>query len=151
VLEALGLVVTGDRETPVNCLVSDFTLRNGVATARTTALDTPDTLVVGSGNFNFAAETIYVDLTPYDKTPTVLTLHVPVHVRGTFADPQLGISKAAIARKLAESAVLGVLLPPIGELLPFVDLGLGHDNACRKAFSVVDATRRAAAQGAAVR
>lgn len=137
VLEALGIVATGDRPLPVNCLVADFNLHDGVATTRAAVLDTTDTLVVGSGNFNFAGETIYLDFKPYDKTLTLFTLRTPVQVRGTFAHPTIKLSPQGIEQKVASGVVLGVLLPPLGALLPFIDVGLGHDNACKRAFTTV--------------
>lgn len=137
VLEALGLLATGDRETPVNCLVSGFNLRQGVATVGVGALDTTDTLVTVSGNFNFAAETIYLDVVPYDKSFTFLTLHTPVDVRGTFAKPSYSFNKTKIAERIGAAVVLGVLLPPVGELLPFIETGLGKDNACARAFTAL--------------
>ncbi len=133
VVQALGLLTSGDRPVPINCLASRFDLRDGVATASTPLLDTTDTVVVGKGNFNFAAETIYVDLTPYHKHFAPLTLRTPIELRGTYANPIIRLSEAGIAERLGTALALGVLAPPAA-LLPFVDLGLGEDNACSRAF-----------------
>jgi uncharacterized protein involved in outer membrane biogenesis len=135
VLQAIGLVATGDQPVPINCMVARFDLQKGLATARTLMLDTTDTLIVGKGNFNFAAETLYVDFDPYHKHFTPLTLRTPIEVRGTFAKPDIRVSTTSIVERLGAAIGLGVLLPPIGALLPLVDTGLGPDNACRRAFS----------------
>lgn len=137
VLKALGLLATGDQPVPVNCLVSDFDLRHGVATTQTAVLDTTDTLITGRGNFNFPAETIYVELVPYHKTLTLFTLNTPIEIRGTFAEPTVRLNPGGIGGKVAAGAILGVLLPPVGALLPFIDLGLGHDNVCARAFTAL--------------
>lgn len=135
VLQAVGLLATGDKPVPINCMVARFDLDKGVATAKTLVLDTTDTLIVGKGNFNFSAETLYVDFDPYHKHFTPLTLRTPIEVRGTFGKPSIAVSKTSIAERLGAAIGLGVLLPPVGALLPLMDTGLGPENACRRAFT----------------
>jgi uncharacterized protein involved in outer membrane biogenesis len=138
VLQGLGLMSKSNAPVPINCLVAGFDIRDGVATAKTAVLDTPDTLIVGKGNFNFDAETIYLDLTPYHKHARLFTLSAPVQVRGTFAKPALDIEKAGLAQQLGAALGLGVLIPGAGALLPFIDTGLGPQNACRRSLAGID-------------
>jgi hypothetical protein len=70
VLQAAGLASSGDRPMTVGCLASRFDLKSGVATATAFILDTDDSTLVGAGNFNFAAETMSVDLTRITSTST---------------------------------------------------------------------------------
>jgi uncharacterized protein involved in outer membrane biogenesis len=112
VLKALGLVATS--ELPARCLIGVYDMAGGIATSRTTILDTPATLSVGSGNFNFHDETIYFDIRPYTKRATLLNSQLGVTVRGTFAKPALGVAA-----------------------LPLVDLGIGENDACARAFALV--------------
>jgi uncharacterized protein involved in outer membrane biogenesis len=127
VLKRLGLVA--QRVESVRCLIGIFDMAGGVATSRATVLDTPDTLSVGTGNFNFHDETSYFDITPLPKDATLLNALAPVTVRGTFAKPALGISGPAFAGNLAVSAMR--------DLLPLGDLGLGPHDACAKSFDLV--------------
>ena len=135
VLQAIGVSSKSNRDVPVSCLIGDFELDGGVATSRTTLLDTSGTLSLGTGDFNLADETIYFDITPYPKHFTLLDTQLPVEVRGTFAKPDLRLSPMSIAGKLA--AGLGVVLPTGGKIPRFVDLGLSEHGACARSLDAL--------------
>jgi uncharacterized protein involved in outer membrane biogenesis len=134
VLGALGVYVLGGKPVQINCFVSRFYIKQGIATATTLLFDTDNETVVGEGNVNFADETPYLRLVPYNKSFTVVTLRSPVDVRGTFKKPRYHIEAAGLAARLGAAVGLGVLFPPAA-LLPLVDTGLGDNNACSKAFA----------------
>jgi uncharacterized protein involved in outer membrane biogenesis len=134
VLGALGVYVSGDRPVPIECLVSRFDIKDGVATATTLLFQTANTTVVGAGNINFASETIYLTLTPYNRGVAPISLRTPVDVQGTFAKPTYHLHTGKLIARLGAAVGLGVLFPPAA-LLPLVDVGLGDQNACRKAFA----------------
>ncbi len=54
--------------------------------------------------------------------------------------PSIGPSPADLGPRAAAASVLGVLLTPLGALIPTIQLGLGEDNDCR---SLVSTIRRA--------
>src|SRR5258707_10052452 len=56
VLGALGVYVSGDKPVPINCLVSRFAIRDGLASVSTLLVDTDDTQITGEGDINFASE-----------------------------------------------------------------------------------------------
>jgi AsmA family protein len=134
VLGALGVYVSGDRPVQIDCLVSRFDIKQGVATATTLLFDTKDDTVVGKGNANFADETLYLHLAPYNKSFTTVSLHTPVDVRGTFGKPDYHLEIGGLAARLGAAVGLGVLFPPAA-LLPLIDTGLGEKNACSKAYA----------------
>jgi uncharacterized protein involved in outer membrane biogenesis len=133
VLQALGIDMAAGKPVPVACVVAQFELRNGVATARALMLDSEPSVLVGAGNFNFAAETIYLDLTPHHKHFSPTNLGAPIELRGTFADPQIGISKANILQRLGNWLDSDRVAPPPA-LMPLIDAGLGEGNACDRSF-----------------
>ncbi|HKW53836.1 MAG TPA: AsmA family protein, partial [Stellaceae bacterium] len=98
VLDALGLD-SGARTVPVNCLISRFSLKQGVVTASTLLLDTAATTLRGQGTVNFGAETVYVDLTPHHKQVTATTVSTPVEVRGTYAGVTIRPGTASIVER----------------------------------------------------
>jgi uncharacterized protein involved in outer membrane biogenesis len=132
VLGALGVYVLGGKPVQINCFVSRFDIKQGTATAATLLFDTVNETIVGEGNVNFADETPYLRLVPYNKSFTVVTLRSPVDVRGTFKKPQYHIEAGGLAARLGAAVGLGILFPPAA-LLPLVDTGLGDNNACSKA------------------
>ncbi len=133
-LAAIGVYVSGDKPLPINCLVSRFAIRDGVATASTLLFDTELTLVTGAGNVNFGDETLYLTLKPYNKSPTLVSLHAPVDIGGTFAKPAFHVHTGEIVARLGAAVGLGVLFPPAA-LLALADTGLGEHNACSKAYA----------------
>jgi AsmA family protein len=134
VLGALGVYVLGGKPVPINCFVSRFDIKQGIATATTSLFDTANETIVGEGNINFADETFYLRLVPYNKSFTVVTLRSPVDVRGTFKKPQYHIEAGGLAARLGAAVGLGILFPPAA-LLPLIDTGLGDNNACSKAYT----------------
>jgi AsmA family protein len=134
VLGALGVYVAGDKPVPINCLVSRFDIKSGVATASTLVLDTPDTNIAGSGNLNFASETIYLSLTPRNKSLTAVSLRTPVDIQGTFGKPAFNVEAGGLAARLGATIGLGIVFPPAA-ILPLVDIGLGESNTCSAAYA----------------
>jgi AsmA family protein len=134
VLESLGVLLTGDQPLPINCFVSHFNIKQGVATASTFVFDTAETNVVGAGNINFDSETLYLDLKPDNKHPTPLSLRTPIEVRGTFRKPSFGVNPTGILARLGAAVGLGIAFPPAA-ILPLIDTGLGPQNACSRAYA----------------
>jgi uncharacterized protein involved in outer membrane biogenesis len=134
VLSALGVYLSGDRPVPINCLASRFAVKQGVATATTLIVDTDADTIVGKGNANFADETLFLDFDPYNKHLRLVSLRTPVEIRGTFAKPAFHIEAGKLVQRIGEALGLGVLFPPAA-LVPLIDTGLGHGNACAKAYA----------------
>ena len=130
VLQALGLYASDGQPVPVNCVVTLFDIKNGVATAAL-RLDGADTMLVGGGTVNFAAETIYGDIMPHHKRVTPLTQRRPAELRGTFAHPTLGLGAASIVERPGGTIGLDNVAPPPPSL---VAAGLGENNACAGAL-----------------
>jgi uncharacterized protein involved in outer membrane biogenesis len=132
VLGALGLD-GGVRAMPVSCIVSHFNLKRGVASAATLLLDTPEATLLGQGNVNFGAETIYLDITPHHKQVTPTTLSTPVEVRGTYAGVTIRPAAASIVERMS-AAIEPDIHPPPATLQALTDIALGENNACATAF-----------------
>jgi AsmA family protein len=133
-LGALGVYARGDKPTKINCVVSRFGIKTGIATATTFLVDTDQDVITASGNLNFADETIVLDLKPYNKSVTAVSLRTPVDVRGTFAKPAYHLETGNLIARLGAAVGLGVAFPPAA-LLPLIDTGLGDDNACSRAYA----------------
>jgi uncharacterized protein involved in outer membrane biogenesis len=141
VLESLGWWVQGDAPLPVNCLVTQLDVAEGIATASTFLFDTTDALIQGAGNVNVADETIAMDLVPRHKKPVALTFRTPIHIRGTFGKPDVSLDPATLGARIAASVGLGVLAPPAA-LLPLIKTGLGDVSACSTAFAAAEEKQR---------
>ncbi len=127
----VGTLVAEQKDTAVmNCLASDFDIKQGVATSRTLLVDTEYSTVFGEGNIDFSTETLGLLIAPKPKSVT-LNVAVPVQVGGTLANPIFGLEKVAAARKAAGVlALVGGLAFPPAALLGLGEMGAGDDHPC---------------------
>jgi uncharacterized protein involved in outer membrane biogenesis len=133
-LSALGLYVARDKPVSIICLVSRFAIKQGVATATTLMVDTDTDTIVGRGNMNFADEALLLELEPYSKHPSIVSPRAPVEIQGTFGKPTFHVEFGKLIQRVGEALGLGGLSPPAA-LVTLTDTGLGHDNACSKAYA----------------
>ncbi len=102
------LVSTGGADiSNLNCVVSRFAIKDGVATARGLVIDTPGATILGSGQVNLATERLELRFEPSAKETNLVNLAVPVNLGGTLAAPKASPDAAAVAVGVA-GAVVGV-------------------------------------------
>jgi hypothetical protein len=89
--------------------------------------------LLGQGNINFGAETIYVDITPHHKEVSAATLSTPVEVRGTYAGVTIRPAAPSIVERMS-AAIAPAIRPPTPALQALTDIALGENNACTTAF-----------------
>jgi len=114
--------------TEVNCFIGRFGLKNGVATATTLLLDTPDIQMVGTGSINLRNDTIDIDVQPHPKRHKLIELGTPFSITGSLSDPKY-TSRGTGMRAVGETVLLGQNL--LGTLVNLVtDGGKDTDNPC---------------------
>ncbi len=143
-LSALGI----PNQAKIDCFVTDLPLNNGMVDTKALLLDTNEARVTGSGTIDFRDQTLNYALTTRSKHFSVGSLPGPIDITGKLGDPSIRPGTEVVARAGA-AAGLGVLLTPLGALLPTIQFGVGNDNACTKAeaeenqpIHVPHATRR---------
>lgn len=138
ILEAMGLnvgslIVTqifGDRQVRLNCLASDFSVKDGLMQARTFVVDTEDAIIGVEGQINLARETLGLTIRPESKGLRVISLRSPLHVRGTFKQPDVGVDKGVVALKAGAATLLGTLATPLAALLALINPGPDQESPC---------------------
>ncbi len=120
--------------TTVNCLVSRFLVKNGIATSRALLFDTDLVTVAGTGKVDLGSERLDLTLLPRPKNASLLSLAVPINVRGTLAAPTAAPDTAAVAKKVAVG-VVGSLINPLAILVPLVSAGSADENPCVAALA----------------
>ncbi len=136
---ALGLPT----RTPVRCMVGDFGLAQGQLGIRTFLIDTTEANIVAKGGINLRDEKTDVQVTTDPKHPSIGSLAAPIDITGPLKSPGIKPDPGVLAARGGAAAVLGVLLTPLGALLPTIQLGLGEDSDCA---GVVDRARAAVAE-----
>ena len=90
---------------------------------------------------NFADGNIDVVLTPKSKTPSFGSLHVPVHIDGWVADPDVGLDWKSVLPRLSQQALVSVTAPLLEEPF-FKALGEQEKSACRRALDLAEVSKK---------
>lgn len=138
-LETAGLNVAnilinklfGDRQVVLNCMASDFDVRNGLMSTRIFRLDTTDAVVDVTGTINLATEALALDIKPKNKSARIFTLRTPLYVKGTFKHPDVGVYKGPLLLRAGAAVVLGALATPFAALLPLLNTGTTEASDCQ--------------------
>jgi uncharacterized protein involved in outer membrane biogenesis len=129
IAEALGFLLGKDKEVRMRCAYMDFSIDDGVATARSVALDTTDTALLLKGQFSFKDEKLDMTLLPKPKDTSPISIRVPIDIGGTFAKPAIAPKGGPLVLRGAAVAALAAIAPPLA-LLGLIETGPGKDTAC---------------------
>ncbi|MGH8778643.1 AsmA family protein [Paraburkholderia sp.] len=144
-MEAAGLNVAnvvyeklfGNRDVRINCAAADFVATNGVLDSRVFALDTDDAVINIDGHVDLRDESLDLAVHPHTKGFRVFTLRSPLYVKGTFANPHVGVDVAALA--LRGGAMLGLgLLNPFAALIPLIAPSNNQPLPCNELLAQVN-------------
>ncbi len=126
---ALLVLLRGDRNIPIRCLVADLAWTDGVVQPRRFIFDTEHTMLVGEGKANFEDETLDMRLVAKPKGASLVALRGPINVKGTFANPSVMPDLARLGARGVVGAALGAIAPPLA-VVPFIQLGGAKDVPC---------------------
>lgn len=139
--EILQLQVGGDERIKLHCAVADFDVMGGVMRARALIVDTEITTLIGSGSIDLGQEKFDLTLNQQTKQTSAMALRGPIHVRGSFASPEVAADTGHVAARTLGALMLG-MINPLLMLIPLIDAGPGQDSDC--AQLIRDASARAA-------
>jgi uncharacterized protein involved in outer membrane biogenesis len=142
--EILAVLAVGDEEkesgmVPVQCFVSRFDVQDGVMTTKALVLETSDSTVTGSGKIDLDEETLDLRLLAHPKDASVLTASTPVALKGAFRDPKIDVVSEEVEEKGLAALALGVVLPVIGAILPFIETGEAPGVNCAALMKAAEA------------
>jgi uncharacterized protein involved in outer membrane biogenesis len=127
---AIPLLMGGDKSSPLNCMVADFTADNGRLTAKSFVIDTAAERIDGEGNIDFAKENYDVRLKAESKRASLVALRGPIRIEGSFkSTPQIHPELGQAAVRAGAAIGLGLLAPPAA-LLPLIETGGAKDADC---------------------
>jgi len=130
IAEALKFLLSKDKEVLLRCAYADFGIVDGVATARSVAVDTTDTALLLKGQFSFVDEKLDMTLLPKPKDKSPLSVRVPINIGGTFAKPSIAPKGGPLLLRGAAVAALAAIAPPLA-LLGTIETGPGKDTGCQ--------------------
>ncbi|UXY15348.1 AsmA family protein [Chitiniphilus purpureus] len=129
VANTLGILLTGDEQIEIRCMVADFEARQGKLLARTLVLDTEKQVIRGEGQIDLKNEQIDLRLRARPKDISLAALRGPIVLSGPLGKPQVRPSLPQPTGRTAIAAALAAVAPPLA-LLPLIDLGGAEDTPC---------------------
>ena len=128
---AVPLLLKGDENSAIHCVVADFVAENGTMAARTLVMDTDAEKILGEGSVDLANERYALTLSAKSKKASVMALRGPILIDGSFKSPKIHPATGPIAVRVGTSVALGVAATPVAALLPLIDFGGATDADCR--------------------
>ena len=114
----------------IECLILDFPLQQGIATARTALLDTDEARVGINGSVNLHDEVLKLAVKTESKHFSVGSLPTPIDIDGTLGKPSIAPEAGPLALRGGAAVALGIVATPLAALLPTIQFGTGEDGAC---------------------
>ncbi|WDD94040.1 AsmA family protein [Burkholderia sp. FERM BP-3421] len=153
-MEAAGLNVAnvvyeklfGGKDVKINCAAVDFAATNGVLDAKLFALDTDDAVIRVDGTVNLRDESLDMSIHPQTKGFRVFSLRSPLYVKGTFKNPDVGVSVGALALRAGAMIGLG-LINPFAALIPLIAPSNNKGVPCSEMFAQLKAPPKAPPPG----
>jgi AsmA family protein len=140
ILSALGM----PERTPVECMITDFTLQKGLLNTRTFLLVTKEANVHGAGWVNLRNETMDLKLNTTAAHFSIGSLHTPIHIKGPLKSLSIRPEVGGLMARGGIAGALGVLMPPLA-ILGTIEFGKDESRECAARISSVSRSERAKA------
>jgi uncharacterized protein involved in outer membrane biogenesis len=135
----------GDEPIDIRCAIADFSVQGGIATANAIVFDTSVVNVGGGGTINLKTEEMNIELKPRPKDRSIASLRSPLHLRGTFGQPDVGPDMGKLAARGGGALLMGILNPLLA-ILPLLEEGKGKDSNCAQLIAqAASSTKKAKA------
>jgi AsmA family protein len=119
-----------DEPIELECMISIFDLREGVARPRLMLLASEDTDIWGEGEVNLLERTIDMELVAEPHDLGIGVLRSPIRIQGELSAPEVRPAPGPLAARGAAAVALGALAAPIAALLGTLTTGPGQENIC---------------------
>lgn len=127
--DAARIKLKGDEQIDIRCAIADFGVKGGVAQTNAFVFDTAVVNVGGGGTINLKTEEMDMTLKPEPKDGGIGSLRTPLHIKGTFSDPDIGPDMGKLAARGAGTILMGIINPLLA-ILPLLEEGKGKDSNC---------------------
>jgi hypothetical protein len=130
IANSLLLMLGGDKQVSVRCMVGIFNASAGKFNVKTLVMDTAKVNMTGTGHVDFTDESLHLSLASKSKGFSLASLRGPIAVTGSFLQPVLrpqlqeGLLRGGLA------LALGAATGGIGALIPLLDTGGAKDSNC---------------------
>ena len=131
--DLLKKMASDSKVTKMNCFVTSFAIKQGIATNTALLFDTTNMVVTGEGKIDLKEEKLDMQVKPKPKDASLLSLAVPVNIGGTLAEPSFAPSTGAVVLGVASLAATAI--NPAALLIPLMSGGSDDKNPCVAALA----------------
>jgi AsmA family protein len=139
VANSLKLMLGGDKQIPIRCMVADFKAAGGEFKVQDLMLDTAKVNVTGVGSVNLADESLHLRLISKSKGFSLVSLRGPIAITGPINDPAVHAELTSAVARGGLAVALGAVTGGIGTLIPLLDLGHRETSNCADLMSEAEA------------
>ena len=100
----MGPLLGNDETARINCIVSRFDIRDGIATSKALVFDSESFTVGGDGKLNLKNEQLDFYLDTSTRQSSLASLAIPFKVQGTLKNPSFTPDPIGTAKGIAEGA-----------------------------------------------
>jgi len=141
-----------EEATVINCMVSGFNIKDGLARSSALVLDTSYMSVIGDGRINLKTEGLNVSLKPVTKkgigksglgklSLSLGALAKPFKLGGTLGNPKLAIDPTQAALSIGKTIGGTALFGPVGIASALININKGDENPC---LAAIETSRKGA-------
>lgn len=145
----VGKLFGDTKEVQLRCAVADFTVVNGLATARVVKMSTDDAVINATGTINLGTEEMNMRIKPESLEWKFLSLRSPLYVKGTFGNPDIGVEAGPLLLRAGAAVVAAVVAPAALALLPVTVPAADDDTHCKPLLDLGRQPVQPGAKGAA--
>ena len=139
--DAARVKLKGDQEIEIRCVIADFGVKGGIAHTNALVFDTTVTNVTGGGTINLKTEAMDLTLKPTPKDSGIGSLRTPLHIKGTFSEPDIGPDMGRLATRGAGTILMGIINPLLA-VIPLIQEGKGKDSNCGALIAQANASSK---------
>ena len=130
IANSIAVLLGGDRQVPIRCLVGNFKAVNGDFKVEALVLDTPKVSIIGDGGVNFADESLNLRLAAQSKGFSLASLRGPIDITGSFKNPSVRPAMGKVIARGGLAVALGAVTGGPGALIPLLEFGRENDSNC---------------------
>ncbi|MGF1610022.1 MAG: AsmA family protein [Kiloniellales bacterium] len=146
--DVLGPLLGGDRDARLNCMISRFDIRGGVATSRALVVDTEQFTISGGGTVDLRTEKLDLNFDTATREPSIASLAVPFMVTGTLKSPSVSPDPVGTALGVAKAA--GTVINPVAGLGVLIGSQVGGGGDQNPCVVAVDSGAASSSQGSTI-
>jgi uncharacterized protein involved in outer membrane biogenesis len=145
----VGRLFGDTQEVHLRCAVADFTVVEGLATARVVKMSTDDAIVEATGTIDLGTEEMNMRIKPESLEWKFFSLRSPLYVKGTFGNPDIGVEAGPLLLRAGAAVVAAAVAPAALALVPITVPAADDDTHCKPLLDLGRQPVKPGAQGAA--